>query len=79
METDLISVSIVSPMMFEKGWTFNRDEGSTGDHLHGVSTLGDIYLKTNPKYSGRVTVPVLWDKTRGTIVNNESADVEAGR
>ncbi len=68
---DLISVSIVSPLMFEKGWTFNRDEGSTGDHLHDVETLGDIYLKANPKYSGRVTVPVLWDKKRGTIVNNE--------
>ncbi len=39
-------------------------EGSTGDHLHGVDTLGDIYLKANPKYSGRVTVPVLWDKQR---------------
>ena len=57
--------------MFDKGWTFNRDEGSTGDHLHDAATLGDIYLKTNPKYSGRVTVPVLWDKKRSTIVNNE--------
>jgi putative glutathione S-transferase len=72
---DLISVSIVSPMMFERGWTFNRDEGSTGDHLHGAETLGGIYLKANPKYSGRVTVPVLWDKKRGTIVNNESSEI----
>ena len=61
--------------MFEQGWTFKRDEGSTGDHLHDASTLGDIYLKTNPKYSGRVTVPVLWDKKRGTIVNNESSEI----
>ncbi len=61
--------------MLERGWTFNRDEGSTGDHLHGVETLGDIYLKTNPKYSGRVTVPVLWDKKRETIVNNESSEI----
>jgi len=72
---DLISVSVVSPMMFERGWTFNRDEGSTGDHLHGAETLGEIYLRTNPKYSGRVTVPVLWDKKRGTIVNNESSEI----
>ena len=72
---DLISVSIVSPLMFEKGWTFNRDQGSTGDHLHDVETLGHIYLKANPKYSGRVTVPVLWDKQRGTIVNNESSEI----
>jgi putative glutathione S-transferase len=72
---DLISVSVVSPLMFEKGWTFNRDEGSTGDHLHHATTLGEIYLKANPKYSGRVTVPVLWDKKRGTIVNNESSEI----
>ena len=72
---NLIPVSIVSPMMFEKGWTFNRGEGSTGDHLHDAGTLGEIYLKTNPKYSGRVTVPVLWDKKRGTIVNNESSEI----
>jgi putative glutathione S-transferase len=72
---DLISVSAVSPLMLDKGWTFNRDEGSTGDHLHDVATLGEIYLKANPKYSGRVTVPVLWDKKRGTIVNNESSEI----
>jgi putative glutathione S-transferase len=71
----LISVSIVSPYMFEQGWTFKRDEGSTGDHLHDATTLGEIYLKTNPKYSGRVTVPVLWDRKRATIVNNESSEI----
>jgi putative glutathione S-transferase len=72
---DFISVSVVSPLMFEKGWTFKREEGSTGDHLYNAATLGEIYLKTNPKYSGRVTVPVLWDKKRGTIVNNESSEI----
>ena len=72
---DIISVSVVSPIMLEKGWTFNEGEGSTGDHLHGVATLGDIYLRTNPKYSGRVTVPVLWEKQRNTIVNNESSEI----
>jgi len=72
---DLISVSVVSPMMFDKGWTFNRDEGSTGDHLYDAATLGEIYLKSDAKYSGRVTVPVLWDKQRKTIVNNESSQI----
>ena len=72
---DLITVSVVSPMMFEKGWTFDQSEGSSGDTLYGTGTLGDIYLKTNPKYSGRVTVPVLWDKQQQTIVNNESSEI----
>ena len=72
---DLISVSVVSPMMYDKGWTFNEDEGSTGDPVNGAKTLGEIYLKTSPKYSGRVTVPVLWDKERGTIVSNESSEI----
>ncbi|MFN3348102.1 glutathione S-transferase family protein [Pseudorhodoplanes sp.] len=72
---DLISVSVVSPMMFDKGWTFNRDEGSTGDHLYDAATLGEIYLKSDAKYSGRVTVPVLWDRQRKTIVNNESSQI----
>jgi putative glutathione S-transferase len=72
---DLIPVSVVSPLMYERGWTFNRDEGSTGDPVNDASTIGDIYLKADPHYSGRATVPVLWDKTRGTIVNNESSEI----
>ena len=72
---DLITVSTVSPLMGDVGWTFNEDEGSSGDPVNGARTLGEIYLKADPKYSGRVTVPVLWDKKTRTIVNNESSEI----
>ena len=72
---DLISVSVVSPKMAdETGWTFT-DEGSTGDALYGQDHLFQIYLKAKPGYTGRVTVPVLWDRQRETIVSNESAEI----
>ena len=72
---DLIDVSIVSPKMpDETGWTF-KDEGSTGDALYGSDHLYQIYQRAKPDYSGRVTVPVLWDKQRETIVNNESSEI----
>ncbi len=70
--TDVISVSVVEPHMLADGWTFNEENP---DHLYGVSRLYDVYLKANPTYSGRVTVPVLWDKQRETIVSNESAEI----
>jgi len=70
-----ISLSVVSPDMLREGWTFNRDEGSTGDAVNGKSKLSEIYLLADPKYSGRVSVPVLWDKKRKTIVNNESPEI----
>jgi putative glutathione S-transferase len=72
---ELITVSIVSPLMGAEGWTFDRSEGSTGDAVNGVARLSDIYLLADPRYSGRVTVPVLWDKLRRTIVNNESSEI----
>jgi glutathionyl-hydroquinone reductase len=72
---NVISMSVVSPDMLQDGWTFNKDEGSTGDAVNGKSKLSEIYLLTNPKYSGRVSVPVLWDKKRRTIVNNESPEI----
>ncbi len=72
---EAISVSVVSPLMFERGWTFNREEGSTGDAVTGAATLGEVYLKADPAYTGRVTVPVLWDRQRNTIVNNESSEI----
>jgi putative glutathione S-transferase len=72
---DVISVSIVSPDMGKVGWTFDKASGSSGDHLFGAAKLADIYLKADPKFSGRVTVPVLWDRQRNTIVNNESAEI----
>lgn len=72
---NVISVSIVSPLMGDEGWTFNEAEGSTGDSVNHTRKLGEVYLLAAPKYSGRVTVPVLWDKTRKTIVSNESAEI----
>jgi putative glutathione S-transferase len=70
-----ISVSVVHYLMLEKGWEFLDKDGATGDRLFGKQTLADIYVKADPTYSGRVTVPVLWDKQTGTIVSNESADI----
>ena len=72
---NLISMSTVSPDMMKDGWTFNTDEGSSGDEINGKSKLSEIYLLADPKYSGRVSVPVLWDKKRKTIVNNESPEI----
>ena len=60
---DIIPVSVVSPKMpDETGWSFKTDEGSTGDALYGAQFLYNIYQRANPDYTGRVTVPVLWDK-----------------
>jgi putative glutathione S-transferase len=72
---NVISMSNVSPDMLQDGWTFNKEEGSTGDQVNGKSKLSEIYLLADAKYSGRVSVPVLWDKKRNTIVNNESPEI----
>lgn len=72
---DVIGVSVVSPYMLEHGWTFNKDEGSTGDDLYGSEFLHQIYTRYRSDYSGRVTVPVLWDCERECIVSNESAEI----
>ena len=72
---DLIGVSVVSPKMPDAtGWTF-ADDGSTGDALHGAEHLYQIYQRARPDFTGRVTVPVLWDKERETIVSNESSEI----
>nr|WP_010130285.1 glutathione S-transferase family protein [Microbulbifer agarilyticus] len=72
---DYISVSVVSPYMHEHGWTFNQDEGSSGDALFGSEFLHQVYTRNRGDYSGRVTVPVLWDKQRNCIVSNESSEI----
>lgn len=73
---DLISVSVVHPDMLDEGWTFDADfPGATGDTLYGAKFMRDIYLKADPRISGSVTVPVLWDKKRETIVSNESSEI----
>ena len=76
----VISVSVVHPLMHDQGWSFGAlgdqlPQGSTPDHLHGSAHLWQIYVKANPHYSGKVTVPVLWDKHSARIVNNESPEI----
>src|ERR1700694_3912318 len=72
---NVISLSNVSPDMLQDGWTFNRQEGSSGDDINGKSKLSEIYVLAEAKYTGRVSVPVLWDKKKKTIVNNESSEI----
>ena len=71
----MIGVSVVSPKMpDETDWTF-AGEGATGDALYGSEHLYQLYQRADPHYTGRVTVPVLWDRERETIVSNESAEI----
>jgi putative glutathione S-transferase len=73
---DHIGLSVVHPDMLSDGWTFDDGfDGATGDDLFGYSFLREVYLRADPKVSGRVTVPVLWDKARDTIVSNESSEI----
>jgi putative glutathione S-transferase len=71
----MISVSVVYWLMLENGWTFADGPGVVPDPLHGARFLHEIYTRADPDYTGRVTVPVLWDKETSTIVNNESAEI----
>ena len=71
----IISLSVVHWHMAEEGWTFAEGEGVIADPNLNANTLCDIYLKANNIYSGRVTVPVLWDKKGNTIVSNESSEI----
>jgi len=74
--TDMIDVSVVHPDMLDRGWTFDTDfPGATGDRQFGLPFARDIYLKAKPGMTGRVTVPILWDKQRATIVSNESSEI----
>ncbi|CAN5622957.1 glutathione S-transferase family protein [soil metagenome] len=71
-----IGVDAVHPFMGEDGWTFETGfDGATGDRLLGKRYLREVYIEADPRATGRVTVPVLWDRQRGTIVSNESADI----
>ncbi|WP_046079046.1 glutathione S-transferase family protein [Halomonas sp. HG01] len=71
----LVGVSHTSPLMLDQGWTYHRDEGSSGDPLNGVDFHHQLYTLTDPHYTGRVTVPALWDRQEERIVSNESADL----
>ncbi len=72
---DMIPVSVVHWYMAEHGWTFAPGDGVVPDPVHGADYLHQVYTAAAPDYSGRVTVPVLWDCERGTIVSNESSEI----
>ena len=74
--TEHISVSVVHPLMLDQGWTFETDfDGATGDEVLQKSKLYEVYLHNDPKSTGRVTVPVLWDRQTNGIVSNESSEI----
>ncbi len=70
-----VSLSIVEPVMGENGWEFGSSPGTIPDTVNGARCLHEIYTRAKPDCTGRVTVPVLWDKKEQTIVNNESAEI----
>ncbi len=72
---DVISVSVTVALLGKRGWEFGTEPGATLDSVNGKSTLADIYLLADPHYTGRVSVPVLWDKKRRAVVNNESSEI----
>ncbi len=72
---DVVSVSISLPALTDQGWAFGEGPGSIPDPLFGIRHLHELYTRADPRFTGRPTVPVLWDKRRSTIVNNESADI----
>jgi putative glutathione S-transferase len=72
---DLISITVVEPFLTDEGWRFGDFPGAGADTLNGTDYLHELYSRVDPGYSGRATVPVLWDKHLGVIVNNESADI----
>jgi putative glutathione S-transferase len=71
----VISVSITKPLYGKTGWEFGSAATHMHDSVNGKSTLAEIYLIADPQYTGRVSVPVLWDKQQRTIVNNESSEI----
>lgn len=72
---EMISVSVVHWLMRGEGWTFAAGPGVVPDTVNGAERLYEVYVKAQPGYTGRVTVPVLWDRERATIVNNESSEI----
>jgi putative glutathione S-transferase len=72
---DIISVLVVEPFLTDEGWRFGDFPGADRDTLNGATYLHEVYTRADPHYTGRVTVPVLWDKERQTIVNNESSEI----
>ena len=71
----VISLSVMAAVLSRKGWEFGTEPGATLDTVNGKSTLAEIYLLADPRYNGRASVPVLWDKKQRTIVSNESSEI----
>jgi putative glutathione S-transferase len=72
---DVVSMSVLEPLYGPHGWRFGTSPGTVPDSVNGASELAEIYLRADPRYTGRVSVPALWDNERRTIVNNESAEI----
>ncbi len=73
--TGVVSVTVAEPRLTEQVWRFGNFPGSQPDPLYGYTYVHQLYRHADPQFTGQVTVPVLWDKKTGTIVNNESADI----
>jgi len=71
----ILPISVVDPFMGAKGWTFTNGPGCIPDTVNGATRLYELYVRTKVDYTGRVTVPVLWDVKTGRIVNNESSEI----
>lgn len=72
---ELIAVTVVNPVLTGQGWAFGGYRGAGEDPLHGARHLHELYTRADPSYTGRATVPVLWDERTDTMVSNESADI----
>jgi putative glutathione S-transferase len=73
---EVVSVSVLDPDWGGPlGWAFGSPPAATPDHVNGMASLPEVYRKANPRFTGKVTVPALWDRERATIVNNESAEI----
>ena len=72
---NIISVSVVHHFLGGQGWTFLAEDGCTGDTLYGLDYLHQVYARADPHYTGRASVPVLWDRQAQTIVSNESSEI----
>ena len=72
---DVISVSVCHPLMLDQGWVFSEGKAEVPDTVNGIDFLHQLYVRADPHFTGRATVPVLWDTVSKTIVNNESRDI----
>ncbi len=72
---DIISISIAIPTVTDQGYSFGEYPGSISDPLYNIRYVHELYTRADPHYTGRATVPVLWDKVQGTMVNTESSDI----